>query len=109
MIDPQHGWNVSLKPSILGFVLSSILIIAAYHFVIYGYLSGLALTLTIFGFGTLLALTQLIFFIHLGLESKPHWNMITFLFTVLVMLVVIGGSLWIMHSLNYNDMAHVSH
>ena len=81
-----------------------ILTIAIYHFVTYDYLTGWVLTLTVFGFGTILALIQLVFFLHLGMESKPHWNTIAFLFMALVMLVVIGGSLWIMYNLNYNDM-----
>jgi cytochrome o ubiquinol oxidase operon protein cyoD len=101
MIDQHHGWNASLKPSIIGFILSLILIVAGYRFVTLEHLSGWPLTLTIFGFGTVQALVQLVFFLHLGMESKPHWNTIGFVFMAIVMVVVIGGSLWIMNSINY--------
>ena len=38
------------------------------------------------------------------MESKPHWQTITFCFMLLVVFLVIGGSLWIMNNLDYNMM-----
>jgi cytochrome o ubiquinol oxidase subunit IV len=104
MIDPHHGWNASLKPQFIGFVLSFVLIIAAYRIVTHHHLSGISLSLTIFGVAITQAIIQLVFFLHLGLESKPHWNTITFFFTLLVIVLIIGGSLWIMHNINYDLM-----
>ena len=105
MIDRRHGWNVSFKPLYLGFILSIILVLAAYRIATYYHLTNWHLTLTLFVFAILQMLIQLVFFLHLGLgESKPHWNVISFLFMVLVIVVVIGGSLWIMYNLNYNLM-----
>lgn len=45
---------------------------------------------------------QLYCFLHLGKESRPRWNFLILLFAILVISIVIGGSLWIMHNLNYN-------
>jgi cytochrome o ubiquinol oxidase operon protein cyoD len=109
MIDPHHGWNASLKPQFIGFVLSFMFIVAAYLIVRNHHLSGVLLSITIYGMAIVQVLIQLIFFLHLGLESKPHWNSITFLFTVLVIILVIGGSLWIMHNLNYDLMPGMTH
>lgn len=107
MIDLHHGWNVSFKPQFQGFVLSLLLTVAAYRIVTHHELTELTLLLTLFITGILQALVQLIFFLHLGLESKPHWNTITFAFTVLVILIVIGGSVWIMNNLSYNLMPNM--
>lgn len=104
MMDKHHGWNISFKPLSIGFVLSILLILASHRLVTRYHLSHFDLMITLFSFGTILALVQLVFFLHLGVESKPRWNMITFLFMVLVIVVVIGGSLWIMQNLNYNVM-----
>lgn len=109
MIDAHHGWNVSFKPQFLGFVLSFILIIAAYRIVANHHLSDGLLMMTLVGLAFMQTLIQLVFFLHLGLETKPHWNMITFLFTVLVIIIVIGGSLWIMNNFNYNLMPDMGH
>lgn len=108
MIDQEHGWNASFKPQILGYVLSFLLTATTYLVVTRHHLSDGELLFTIFGCAIAQALFQLIFFMHLGLESKPHWNTITFLFVVLVIVIVIGGSLWIMNNLNYNLMPSMS-
>ena len=109
MIDPQHGWNVSYKPQFIGFILSMMLIISAYRIVTHHHLSEDLLTLTLIGLALGQAVVQLVFFLHLGLESKPRWNMLMFLFTVMVILIVLGGSLWIMDNLDYNLMPKMEH
>ena len=109
MIDSHHGWNASFKPQFIGFVISFMLVVAAYRIVVHYQLTEGLLIATICILAFLQALAQLVFFMHLGLESKPHWGMITFLFTVLVALIVIGGSLWIMSNLNYNLMPKMEH
>ena len=106
MIEKNHRWNISLKPPLLGFVLSLLLIVAMHRFATMHHLAGTTLTVTIFGFALLQAVVQLLFFLHLGLESKPHWNTISFFFMVLVAVILIGGSLWIVQNLNYNMMPH---
>ncbi len=104
MIDAHHGWNASYKPQYLGLTLSFIMTIAAYRIVTHYELTEPLLTLTIVGLGLFQVIAQLFFFFHLGLESKPKWGVVTFIFTVLVIVIVIGGSLWIMSNLNYNLM-----
>lgn len=104
MIDPVHGWNVSFKPVIIGFILSILLVLAAYFIVIEHALVGWNLTFLIIGIGTLQALLQFVFFLHLGIEAKPRWGLMIFLFMVLVTLVIVLGSLWIMHNLDYHIM-----
>jgi cytochrome o ubiquinol oxidase operon protein cyoD len=48
---------------------------------------------------------QLVFFLHLGQGNR--WKTITFVFAGLVVLIVVVGSIWIMHNLDYN-MMHMS-
>lgn len=47
---------------------------------------------------------QLVFFFHLGHESKPRLNTVSFLFMLMVVGIIGFGSLWIMYNLNYNMM-----
>src|SRR5262245_59911058 len=109
VIDEHHRWNFSFKPSYLGFVLSVLLTAGMYFFITHHHLHGKELIWAICMMGTVQALIQLVFFLHLGMESKPHWNTITFLFAALVIIVVVGGSLWIMQNLNYNLMPTMHH
>lgn len=57
---------------------------------------------------TILALLQLyvqvVFFLRLNGSQKGRWNLVSFIFTIVVILVVVFGSLWIMYNLNYNMM-----
>lgn len=45
---------------------------------------------------------QLVFFLHLNRESRPRWNLLVFMFMALVLVIIVGGSLWIMNNLNYS-------
>ena len=101
MIDRHHGWSLSSKPLILAFVFSILLTIAAYRIVTRHHLSNTTLIYTILALALAQAVIQLIFYFHIGLEARPAWNLITLLFMVLVMIIVVGGSLWIMHNLRY--------
>jgi cytochrome o ubiquinol oxidase operon protein cyoD len=43
---------------------------------------------------------QLHYFLHLGDEPKPQWNLLTFGFMIGVVLILVFGTLWIMNNLN---------
>lgn len=47
---------------------------------------------------------QLLFFFHLGSESKPRLNTVSFLFMLMVIGILGLGSIWIMYNLDYNMM-----
>ena len=104
MIDTHHGWNASTKPLFLGFIFSIISILAVYRTVTHMHLKHDWLVFTVVGVGCLQVILQLIFFFHLGLESKPRWNLIMLLFTVFLIVVIVLGTLWIMYNLDYNLM-----
>lgn len=89
-----------------GFIFSCILTIAAYLSVTYHiFPTREILLITLVGLALTQLFVQLIFFLHLGSESKPYWNVILFCFTTLVVGIVVLGSLWIMKNLNYNMMS----
>ena len=45
---------------------------------------------------------QLIFFLHMNRETKPRLNGLIMSFAALIVLIIVGGSMWIMTNLNYN-------
>lgn len=109
MIESSHKWNVSTTPAITGLVLSLLLTFIAYLLVGQEILPQKALAYTVMVLGGVQALVQLVFFLHLGVESKPRWNLIMFLFMLLIIIVIVCGSLWIMQNLNYNLMLPNAH
>ena len=103
-MDQHHGWNISIKPLIYGFLASVGLTLIAYLIAIQHTLCKCHLILVVLGLAILQALVQFVLFMHLGIESKPRWNLVFFVFTVVIMAVIILGSIWIMYNLNYNMM-----
>lgn len=97
--EPYHG---NLRSYVLGFFSSIVFTLAAYVLVVYHGAShaGIMVGITVLALSQLMA--QLVFFLHLGKESKPRWNLTVFLFAVMVVVILVAGSLWIMYHLNYN-------
>jgi cytochrome o ubiquinol oxidase operon protein cyoD len=91
----------SYKPLIWGLILSLILTLAAYLLAIEGKTTLIG---AILGLGFIQALIQLVCFLHVGIESKPHWNLFLFLFMAFIAFIIVGGSIWIMSNLDYNVM-----
>jgi cytochrome o ubiquinol oxidase operon protein cyoD len=50
------------------------------------------------------AVVHMWFFLHMFRKSTPFWNTIAFAFTVLVIILLIAGSLFILMSADYNMM-----
>jgi cytochrome o ubiquinol oxidase subunit IV len=100
--------KITIKSYILGFVLSLILTLSAYFITSmhinsdFGVISQQILIPIIIGIAILQLIVQLIFFLHLTHESKPRWNLVFFVSTIGIILIVIVGSIWIINHLNYN-------
>ena len=94
-----HG---SMRSYVVGFILSLIFTILPYSMVVNGSLHGLTLTTVVLGFGMIQMIIQITFFLHLGRGPKPRWNLFFFIATFGLILVVVGGSILIIHNLHYN-------
>ena len=58
----------------------------------------------VIGAGVIQILVHLHYFLHLDTSSAARWNVLALIFTLMIMVLFVGGSLWIMHSLNYRMM-----
>ncbi len=101
----EHG---TTKSYIIGFVLSLVFTAIPYYMVVNKSVSGTALLVTILGFAVLQMLIQIFFFLHLGRGPKPLYNVVFFASTVGIILVVVGGSIFIMRNLHYMTPAEAT-
>lgn len=92
----------ALQSYSVGFVFSLLLTIAPYYIVTRHVFETRSLTLIVAFFAVIQLLVQVVYFLHLNKKSKPHWNMVVFFFTLLIVLFLVVGSLWIMYHLNVN-------
>lgn len=100
----------SVRSYSIGYVLSIVLTLGAYIPVVLFqnshdtfFSQGLLIALVI-SLAVMQLFVQLIFFLHIGHESSPRWNLVFLVSTVSIILLVVLGSLWIMYHLNYNMM-----
>ena len=103
-VDSTGASRGSLKSYLTGFVLSLILTAIPFALVLNGTLSSSAILAGIFSAGIVQILVHLHYFLHLDTSSAAGWNMLAIIFTLLIMVLFVGGTLWIMYSLNYRMM-----
>jgi len=90
----------TLSSYVTGYIFSIYLTITAY-LVVYNHLfSHLTLTILIVGLAFIQFIVQMVFFLHLGRETKPRWKLAVTLFMIMVVSILVGGSLWIMSNLS---------
>jgi cytochrome o ubiquinol oxidase operon protein cyoD len=55
-------------------------------------------------FAALQILVHTVCFLHLNSQSEGGWTLMAYIFTAILLLITIAGSLWIMYHLNSNMM-----
>ncbi len=91
-----------LSTYITGFA-SSIFLTLIPYFLVTNHIGSTYVLLTVILFFALLQMiVQLIFFLHLGRETKPRWKLAVMISFVGIILIIVGGSIWIMAHLNYS-------
>lgn len=100
--DVPHG---SLKEYLTGFVLSVVLTVIPFWLVMGDVLSNKLLTTgLILGFAVAQMLAHIVYFLHLNTRSEGGWNMLAAIFTVVLVVIAIAGSMWVMYHMNTNMM-----
>ena len=105
--NPEAG-NHLLRLYISGFILSIVLTLAAFfivniHVTTHHFeLSHEFIITTILCLAVAQLFVQLYFFLHMGQEKKPRWNLAVFISFISVILIIVIASIWIMYHLNYN-------
>ena len=94
----------AMRSYVIGFVLSIIATLIPYCMVTRLLLGPQSLIIATSIFGVAQLIIQVVFFLHLHPKSRPRWNMIVFTYTILIVMFLVIGSLWIMYHLNMNMM-----
>jgi cytochrome o ubiquinol oxidase subunit IV len=95
-----HG---SLKGYLTGFGLSVVLTAIPFWLVMSGVIHNPQITaLVIMGFAVVQILVHMVFFLHMDTKSEGGWTMMALIFTVVLVVITLSGSLWVMYHLNTN-------
>jgi cytochrome o ubiquinol oxidase operon protein cyoD len=101
----DHANHGSLKDYALGFVLSVILTAIPFWLVMDNVInkpSHAAIVLLVFA--AVQIVVHMIYFLHMNTKSEGGWNMLALIFTALLVVIVLAGSIWVMYHLNHNMM-----
>lgn len=99
-----HGHSFTLRGYVIGFLLSVVLTAIPFWMVMTGSFDPQATAITIIAFAVLQILVHTVSFLHLNSSSEGGWTLMAYIFTAVIVLIVISGSLWIMFHLNANMM-----
>ncbi|RAZ87484.1 cytochrome o ubiquinol oxidase subunit IV [Mesorhizobium hawassense] len=105
--DHTHGGAAhgSLKGYLIGFVLSVILTAIPFWLVMDGVIDNKQATAVIvMAFAAVQIIVHMVFFLHMTPASEGGWSMLALIFTVILVVIVLSGSLWVMYHLNANMM-----
>jgi len=102
MSTPTENSHGTLASYTIGFALSLALTLLAYYLVVNHLFSTDGIVGTIITLGIIQLFVQLIFFLHLDRGSNRRWNLTVLSFAAIVVIILVFGSLWIMHHLDYN-------
>jgi cytochrome o ubiquinol oxidase operon protein cyoD len=96
----SHG---SLRGYLTGFVLSVILTAIPFWLVMSGVLdSKVATTLAIMTLAVVQITVHMVYFLHMNARSEGGWSVMALMFTLMLVVIVLLGSLWIIYHLNAN-------
>lgn len=103
-VDNHGASHGSAKSYLIGFVLSVILTAIPFWLVMEGTASHGVILGTVVASAVVQIFVHLVYFLHMNTSSEERWNLTALVFTVLIIAIVVGGSLWIMYNLNINMM-----
>ena len=97
-----HGSKTSY---LVGFALSSVLTAIPFWLVMADPLGNPGVTAAaVIVFAILQILVHTVCFLHVNSQAEGGWTLIAYIFTAVIVLITIAGSLWIMYHLNTNMM-----
>ncbi|TPL76113.1 cytochrome o ubiquinol oxidase subunit IV [Mesorhizobium sp. B2-3-14] len=97
-----HG---SFRSYLTGFILSVILTAIPFWLVMSGAIDDKqAMAIVIMAFAVAQIVVHMVFFLHMNTTSEGGWSMLALIFTLILVVIVLTGSLWVMYHLNANMM-----
>jgi cytochrome o ubiquinol oxidase operon protein cyoD len=103
----DHG---SFRSYMTGFVLSVILTAIPFWLVMGNVFDKPGTTaIVILAFAAVQIVVHMVYFLHLNAQSQGGWNMLALIFTIVLVVITLSGSLWVMFHLNHNMMPASMH
>ncbi len=103
----SHGIEIphaSYRDYATGFGLSVILTAIPFALVMTGALSAPVTAVVIMGFAVVQIIVHMVYFLHMSPRAEGGWTLTSLVFTLIVVVIMLSGSVWVMSNLNANMM-----
>lgn len=97
----RHG---SRRDYAIGFLASVLLTAVPFWMVMTGAAGAAATALTIATLAVVQIVVHVRFFLHVDSRGEGGWTLVSFIFTAIIVVITIGGSIWAMYQMNSNMM-----
>ena len=88
-----------------GFVLAVILTAIPFWLVMGKVFQNSSTTaIVLLAFAAVQIVVHMVYFLHMNGKSEGGWNMLALVFTLMLVVITLSGSLWVMYHLNTNMM-----
>ena len=106
----NEGGHGSLRGYATGFLLSVVLTAIPFWLVMTGAIPDKQTTgLVIMAFAVVQIVVHMIYFLHMNAKSENGWSILALIFTLVLVVILLAGSLWVMFHLNTNMMPMAPH
>jgi len=106
--EEEVGPHATLGGYLTGFVLSVFLTAIPFWLVMGRVFDKSSTTaVAILLIGAVQIVVHMIYFLHMNAKSEGGWNMLSLMFTLVLVVITLSGSLWVMYHLNTNMMPHM--
>lgn len=105
--------HATLGGYVIGFLLSVVLTAIPFWLVMNKIIPSAGMTaFVIIAFAVVQIFVHMVFFLHLNTKSEGGWNLLALIFTLVLLVIMLAGSLWVMYHMNANmmpahDMSHM--
>jgi cytochrome o ubiquinol oxidase operon protein cyoD len=100
----EHGHG-SRSSYLIGFALSAILTLIPFWLVMARPIADpVTIAVAVIVFAVAQILVHTVCFLHVNTSGEGGWTLLAYLFTAVLLVITIAGSLWIMYHLNTNMM-----
>jgi len=106
----DHADHGSLKSYATGFILAVLLTVIPFWLVMGKVFDKSSTTgFVLLGLAAVQIVVHMVYFLHMNSKSEGGWTMLALLFTTMVVVIMMSGSLWVMYHLNHNMMPGMDH
>jgi cytochrome o ubiquinol oxidase operon protein cyoD len=101
------GHESSAKGYMVGFAASVVLTAIPFLVVMHPTMSRGTIVAAILAMAIVQVFVHVVCFLHVDTSQQQRWNLVAFVFTLIITLIVVSGSVWIMYHATENMERHM--